>query len=96
MELFITTGYAVFVILMNTAVQLFISKKSISLFTVVWIRDMVSALVLIYLGLYWQLWIVLWQFLLTYTGYLCWRHEDKTGNTINQIQLIKSFFYGSK
>jgi len=96
MELFITTGYAVFIILMNTAVQLFISKKSISLFTAVWIRDMVSALVLVYLGLYWQVLIVLWQFVLTYTGYLCWRHEEKTGNTINQIQLIKNFFYGSK
>lgn len=89
MSEFITTGFTIFIIIMNTFVQFFVSKKSIILYKIIWFRDILSILMFIYLGIYWQIWIVLWQFVLTYTGYLCWKHEEKTGNTIHQIDLIK-------
>ena len=85
---FITTGYIILIVVMNTFVQFFVSKKSIIFYNIIWFRDILSAIMFVHLGIYWQLWIVLWQFVLTYTGYLCWKHEERTGDAINQIELI--------
>jgi len=81
--------FTLFIIATNTIIQLAISKKDIRLFILVWIRDIISASIMIYLGIYWQVYIILWQFVLTISGYLCWKHEDKHGVKINQIQLFK-------
>ena len=96
MEEFVTTGYTAFIIIMNTFVQFFVSKKDIKLYKIIWMRDVLSIIVFIYLGIYWQIWIMVWQFLLTYTGFLCWKHEQKTGNAINQVQLFKCIFNGKE
>lgn len=88
----ITTIYAVFIIVMNTVVQFMVSKKDIKLYSIIWFRDLISACIFIYIGMYWQLYIVAWQFAITITGYLCWKHEHETGVSINQIQLLKLFF----
>lgn len=88
----ITSIYTVFIILSNTVIQFLISKKDIKTFVLIWFRDAVSGGMFIYLGMSWQLYIVAWQFIMTYTGYLCWRHEEKTGEKISQIHLIKTFF----
>lgn len=88
-ESFVTTGYTIFIILMNTIVQFFVSKKDVKFYTIIWGRDIISVIVFIALGLYWQIWIMVWQFALTYTGYLCWKYEENHGVQVHQIDLIK-------
>ena len=85
----LTTIYVIFVVIMNTFVQLFVSKKDIKLYTLIWIRDMLSLILFVYLHVWWQVAIIAWQFALTYSGFLCWKHEQKTGEHINQVELLK-------
>lgn len=86
---YLEIAFTIFIIISNTVIQLVLSKKDIKVFTLVWGRDMISTMMFIHLGVYWQVYILLWQFILTLLGFLCWRHESKTGTPINQIQLIK-------
>ena len=91
MEL-VTLLYTVFVIISNTVVQFFISKKDTNAYVLIWLRDIISAIMFIHLGLYWQLYIIGWQFFMSITGYICWKHEERTGNKISQLGLLKILF----
>lgn len=81
--------FTVFIVVTNTLIQLALSQKSLKLFAVAWTRDFISACMFISLGMYWQVYIIAWQFILTFLSFSCWKHEMKHGEKINQIQLIK-------
>ena len=83
------TWFTLFIIVTNTLIQLALSKKSMKLFMVAWGRDFVSACMFISMGMYWQVYIIAWQFVLTILGYFCWKYENKHGEKINQLQLIQ-------
>lgn len=88
----ITFLYTMFVIISNTVVQFFISKKDTRAYLLIWGRDIISSIMFIHLGLYWQLYIIAWQFFMSITGYFCWKSEEKTGVKISQLGLLKILF----
>jgi len=85
----VNTVYVLFIIIANTMVQLFLSKKDIKVYLIGWGRDIVSLIMFLSWGMYFQIPIMLWQFFMTLGGYLCWKHEEKTGEKINQVVLLK-------
>lgn len=57
-------------------------------FVLIFIRDFISICIFFYLEIYWQIYIYIWQLIMTYISYLCWKHEEKTGERIDQITFL--------